>query len=131
MGKAPFLSMFSATDVANFIACQHISTLEHAESRQEITKPFFNDPVIELLQKLGLEHEQRYLCQLLENDLTIVQIDTPQVLGKKQLATRLQQFATAQMLSTRPLFLTVRGVADQISWFASKVVVDSVRGPMK
>ena len=60
--------MFSATDIANFLACQHTATLDRAESRQEITKPFFNDPTVDLLRKLGIEHEQRYLCQLAEKD---------------------------------------------------------------
>ena len=56
--------MFSVTDISNFLACQHIGTLDRAESRKEIAKPFFNDPTVDLLRKLGLEHEQRYLCEL-------------------------------------------------------------------
>jgi len=68
--------MFSATDIANFLACQHIATLDRAEERKEVTKPFFKDPTVDLLRKLGLEHERRYLRQLAEMDgLTIVQID--------------------------------------------------------
>jgi len=43
-------SMFSATDVANFLACQHTVTLDRAESRKEVKEPFFNDPFIELLE---------------------------------------------------------------------------------
>ena len=68
--------MFSATDIANFLACQHIATLKRAEERKEVTKPFFNDPTIDLLRKLGLDHERQYLRQLAEMDgLTVVQID--------------------------------------------------------
>ncbi len=59
--------MFSATDIANFLACQHTATLDRAESREEITKPFFNDPTVDLLRRLGLEHEQRYLRELAES----------------------------------------------------------------
>lgn len=58
--------MFSATDIANFLACQYIATLDRAEQRKEIKKPFFEEPAVELLQKLGLEHELRYLHQLAE-----------------------------------------------------------------
>ena len=58
--------MFSATDVASFLACQHTATLDRAESRKEIKKPFFDDPAIELLQKLGLEHEKQYLRHLID-----------------------------------------------------------------
>ena len=44
--------------------------------RGEIKKPFFKDASIELLQKLGLEHEQRYLRQLAEKDgLAIIETD--------------------------------------------------------
>src|ERR1017187_1324894 len=69
--------MFSATDIANFLACHHIATLNRAEERKEVTKPFFNDPTIDLLRKLGLGHERQYLRQMAENDrLTVVQIDT-------------------------------------------------------
>ena len=60
--------MFSATDIASFLACRHTATLARAESTNEITKPFFNSPAIDLLRKLGLEHEQRYLRQLTEPD---------------------------------------------------------------
>ena len=63
----PHISMFSATDIANFLACQHTATLDRAESREEITKPFFNDPTVDLLRRLGLEHEQRYLRELAES----------------------------------------------------------------
>ncbi|MGA8149582.1 MAG: TM0106 family RecB-like putative nuclease [Terriglobales bacterium] len=68
--------MFSATDIASFLACPHTATLDRAESRNEITKPFFKDPAVDLLQRLGLEHERRYLCELAEkNGLAIAQID--------------------------------------------------------
>lgn len=67
--------MFSATDTASFLACQHTATLDRAESENEIAKPFFKDPTIDLLRKLGLEHERRYLRQLAEKDgLAVAQI---------------------------------------------------------
>jgi predicted RecB family nuclease len=68
--------MFSATDVASFLACQHTATLDRAESRKEIKKPFFTDPAVELLQKLGLEYERQYLCHLTDTEgLAVTQID--------------------------------------------------------
>ena len=69
-------SMFSATDIASFLACPHTVTLARAESTGNVTKPFFKDPAVELLQKLGIEHERRYLRNLTEKDgVAIVQID--------------------------------------------------------
>jgi uncharacterized protein len=68
--------MFSATDIASFLACRHTATLAHAESKNEITKPFFKDPTVDLLRKLGLEHEQRYLHEVGGKDgLRIAEID--------------------------------------------------------
>jgi uncharacterized protein len=68
--------MFSATDIASFLACPHTATLARAESKNQITKPFFANPSVDLLQKLGLEHEQRYLRKLVDQDgLVIAQID--------------------------------------------------------
>jgi predicted RecB family nuclease len=67
--------MFSATDIASFLACRHTATLARAESKDEITKPFFKNPSVDLLRTLGLEHEQRYLRELSEKDgLSIAQI---------------------------------------------------------
>jgi predicted RecB family nuclease len=68
--------MFSATDIASFLACAHTATLARAESKDEIVKPFFKNAAVDLLRKLGLEHEQRYLLELAEKDgLAIAQID--------------------------------------------------------
>jgi uncharacterized protein len=68
--------MFSATDIASFLACPHTATLDRAESKNEITKPFFKDAAVDLLRKLGLEHEQRYLRELAEKDgLAVAQIN--------------------------------------------------------
>jgi predicted RecB family nuclease len=69
--------MFSATDIASFLACRHTATLARAESRNEITKPFFKNQTIDLLRTLGLEHEQRFLRGLAEKGgLSIAQIAT-------------------------------------------------------
>jgi predicted RecB family nuclease len=69
--------MFSATDIATFLACPHTATLARAESKNEIAKPFFNDPALDLLQILGREHEQRYLRELIEkHGLEVAQINT-------------------------------------------------------
>ncbi len=67
--------MFFATDIASYLACRHTATLGRAESRHEISKPFFDSPSVDLLRKLGLEHEQRYLLELTEKNLGIARID--------------------------------------------------------
>src|SRR5882724_6303771 len=69
--------MFFATDIANFLACQHIATLNREEAEGKITKKFFADPGNELLKKLGLEHEQKYLRELIDvQGFKVVEIQT-------------------------------------------------------
>jgi predicted RecB family nuclease len=58
--------MFSPTSIANFLACQHIGTLNRAEAAKQIKRPFFADPGLDLLIRLGLGHEEAYLCHLAE-----------------------------------------------------------------
>jgi hypothetical protein len=53
--------MFSPTSLANFLACQHLTALDRAEAAGQLKKPFFADPGLELLVKLGREHEEKYL----------------------------------------------------------------------
>src|SRR5687767_6224477 len=66
--------MFFATDIANFLACGHLSTLARAEAAGEIRLPCFEDPGTDLLIKLGLGHERAYLCRLIEEGRDVVQI---------------------------------------------------------
>jgi len=68
--------MSSPTSIADFLACQHLTALNRAERAKEIRKPFFPDPTLELLTKLGNAHEQTYLAKLKEQDLTIVEVRT-------------------------------------------------------
>jgi len=67
--------MFSATNVANFLACHHLQTLDRAEAAGEIKKPFFHDLGIELLRELGVKHEQAYFRHLADVEgLEIVEV---------------------------------------------------------
>lgn len=67
--------MFSPTSIADFLACQHLTALNRAEAEGQIDKPFFADPGLDLLIKLGLQHEQAYLRNLTdEQHLEVVAI---------------------------------------------------------
>jgi predicted RecB family nuclease len=72
--------MFSPTSIANFLACQHLTSLTRAEAAGEIERPFFADPGLDLLMKLGLAHEETYLRVLAEEqnlDITKIPSDIP------------------------------------------------------
>src|SRR5271166_2538078 len=56
--------MLSATNIANFLSCRHLSTMERAEARGEIQRPFFHDIGVELIRELGIRHEAEYLEHL-------------------------------------------------------------------
>jgi predicted RecB family nuclease len=55
---------FSATDIANFVACRHLLTLKTDAAEGKIQKPYFHDLGVELLRVLGERHETAYLNQL-------------------------------------------------------------------
>src|SRR6478672_4833433 len=81
--------MLFATNIADFLACQHISTLNRQEALGEIKKTYYPDPGVELLRKLGLEHEAKYLRELREvRELEVVEISTEGGWEKAAKATR-------------------------------------------
>ena len=91
--------MFFATDIANFLACQHILTLERAEAAGDISKRHYADPGAELLRKLGLEHEQKYLKELVETTgLKVVEISTDGGWSEAAVATRVAMAAGAEAM---------------------------------
>jgi uncharacterized protein len=55
---------FTATDIANFVACRHLLTLKLDAAEGKIQKPYFHDLGVELLRELGERHEAAYLNQL-------------------------------------------------------------------
>src|SRR2546427_5814745 len=58
--------MFSPTSIADFLACQHLTALNRAEADGQIDRPFFADPGLDLLTRLGVAHERAYLQYLTE-----------------------------------------------------------------
>src|SRR5258705_5696786 len=66
--------MFFATDIANFFAGKHIATLNREQQEGKISKKAFADPGSELLRKLGLEHELKYLNQLKASGLRLLRL---------------------------------------------------------
>jgi uncharacterized protein len=60
MRLRPELS-FSATEVAAFLACQHLTSLELRVAHGELERPAQNDIERRLLERRGLSHEARVL----------------------------------------------------------------------
>src|SRR5512142_3374349 len=56
--------VFSATDLVGYLACEHLTELEKAAAAGLTQRPMRPDPELDLIQKRGVEHEQRYLAEL-------------------------------------------------------------------
>ncbi len=64
----------SPTDLVAYLACGHVTWLDRLAAAGTIGKPQRNDPMLELLQARGLDHEQAYLDSLKGEDLGVVEI---------------------------------------------------------
>jgi len=58
--------ILSATDLSNFLSCRHRTALEMGEAQGKQKRPKWDDPLLEILFKRGLEHEKKYV-QFLES----------------------------------------------------------------
>ncbi|MFY9779961.1 MAG: TM0106 family RecB-like putative nuclease [Candidatus Baltobacteraceae bacterium] len=65
----------SATDVNNYIACEHLTTLDLKALRGELERPTERAGEAELLAKLGDEHERSYLRRLLAEGRQVTTIE--------------------------------------------------------
>ncbi len=61
----------SASDLVNFLSCQHLTELDRKVATKEIDKPTDNNPAIAILHRKGLDHEKAYLQFLRDNGLEI------------------------------------------------------------
>src|SRR4051794_37855395 len=67
--------VYAATDLVGFLACDHRLQLELAALAGLVEKPIRNDPSIDLIAKRGIEHERRYLADLRDRGLVVVEIE--------------------------------------------------------
>ena len=56
--------ILSPSDLAAFVACPHLTTLQVAVAFGELPKPFRHNPHAELIRRKGDEHEAAYLASL-------------------------------------------------------------------
>jgi uncharacterized protein len=67
--------LYFATDLTNFLGCRHLTALERLAAHQLAKRPFFDDPMLEILRERGLEHERSYVDHLAQSGKRVVQID--------------------------------------------------------
>jgi uncharacterized protein len=66
---------FFASDLTDFLACRHLTALQRLSANGRAKRPFFDDPMLEVLRERGLEHEQDYVQWLSQPGKRVVQID--------------------------------------------------------
>ena len=66
--------VLSATDLANHLACRHLTELNRKLAHGELKKPYRDDPILETIIARGNEHEAAYVEQLRENGHGMVEL---------------------------------------------------------
>jgi len=64
----------SATDLANHLACHHVTTLDLAVARGERKEPEWHSPDLVVIQQLGLRHETAYFESLRATGISFVDL---------------------------------------------------------
>ena len=75
MRKARDKIIFSATDLVNFLVCEHLTALD-LENLETPLPQAEDDEQARLIQAKGFEHEARYLDRLKRSGLSVIEIDT-------------------------------------------------------
>mgnify|MGYP006908356777 FL=1 len=65
---------FSATDLAGYLACKHLTGLRLAKARGLAEPPTWHNPVADAIRERGEEHERQYLAHLVELGLEVVDL---------------------------------------------------------
>ena len=65
----------AATDLSNHLSCAHLTQLQRKVALDEIKKPSWHDPSLDVLIKRGQEHEAAYVEFLAKNGLKVVNLN--------------------------------------------------------
>jgi len=66
--------LLSATDLANHLACRHLTALDRAVAEGRKAPPSWRDPALDLLRERGLAHERGYVEHLTKEGLDVVDL---------------------------------------------------------
>lgn len=64
MKKKEGYVQLSASDLSNFLSCNHLTELDKKVIKGELKKPEWNNPHVKVLQERGFQHEENYLKYL-------------------------------------------------------------------
>jgi uncharacterized protein len=80
--------LLSPSDVSNFLACRHLTSLSLAAARGEIEEPGAANEQAQLLFDKGLAHERAYLERLRAQGLAVTEVPEEGTLEERAEATR-------------------------------------------
>ena len=117
----------SATDLANHLACRHLTALDRGAAEGRWKPPDWFRPEADVLRQRGLEHERAYLAHLERRGVIITRLDegapAPQAIEQTLAAMRsgAEAIAQATLASGRwfgraDLLLRVEGGSDLGAW---------------
>lgn len=89
--------LFSATDLVNFLGCQHSTYLDLRQLSQPVEVPPPDETAV-LLQQKGLEHERAHLASLKAKGLSVVEIDGGVSMDRRAELTRRAMAAGAELI---------------------------------
>lgn len=69
----------SASDLVGHLNCRHLTQLDLDASAGRIRRPYFHDPLLEILSERGDRHERSYLEHLAHRGYQIVRIEGTQI----------------------------------------------------
>jgi uncharacterized protein len=120
---------FSATEVAAFLSCEHLTTLELRVAEGELSRPAQNDIERRMLEKRGLEHEARVLAHYRKQGREIVTITArPGQAGLQAAADRtIEAMQAGADLIYQGTLLT--GRPPEASWVGRPDFLQKVSGP--
>lgn len=75
MRKLANVVIFSATDVVNFLECEHLTSLDRINLESPLERTA-DDSTMRLIQEHGTRHEQQYLASLQSSHKTIVDVSS-------------------------------------------------------
>src|SRR6266566_4408980 len=68
--------ILSASDLAGFLECAHLTQQELAATRGELVRPERDDPELDLMARHGTEHEQAHLDLYAREGKSAARIET-------------------------------------------------------
>lgn len=111
----------SATDIARHLGCPHLTQLDRAAAEGRLAAPTWTDPILEMLQQRGFDHEAAYAQHLADKGLTVVEVGRN---GSMERVVELMRAGTDVILQAPLADAHFVGVAD----FLRKVSSSSALG---